>query len=317
MAPKLISSIECTRASGKVRFSPDGAILVVQDGGDGLTILDTNDGQVKANLKNVARASMDFVFTSDGQHVILANDAKVQSLDLKTGGATVLYRHTGGIVQLAYSPKRQIVASSSLSKSVKLWDISSAKEITTIQGDDLIEGLVFLPDGKTLVGAGGSSAVPSFGRVWIWDVPRTGEPRTLEGYKHAIKVIAISPDGKTLATQGESWDVWLWDIQQGTIKAKLKPAKFRGVAAITFSSDGRTLVVGGGNGNPPGIRISPGMVSFWDTKTGKEIHSFAALDDMVRSIALSSDGTRMAVSNDQSLKIVKIWDVSSITQRAP
>jgi WD40 repeat protein len=311
-SPKLVGSIECTKVSSRVRFSPDGALLAVQDG-DGLVAWDVKEAKISGRWKAVCMGGMDFIFTPDGKNILLGNDANVQSLDLRTGLSSVVYQHPGGVISLAYSPKDQIVASSA-GKSVKLWDVAAAKELKTIEEDEVFQGLTFSPDGKTLIGAGGNSAVPAYGRIWLWDVAGVQKPRKLEGYKYTVEVLALSPDGKTLATRGEDWDVWLWDVEQGTIKAKWKPG-FSGVHALAFSSDGRTLAVGGGSGNPPGIHINSGMVSFWDTGTGKELKSFVALDDMVRSIALSPDGTKLAVSNDQSLKTVKVWDVSQIVIR--
>ena len=109
------------------KISPDGAVLVVQDGGDGLNVWDVKERQTKAKLKDVARASMDFVFTSDGKNVILPHDTEVKLLDLETGRSTVLYRHAGGVVCLACSPKDQVVASSASRSAAPTWTCPSRR----------------------------------------------------------------------------------------------------------------------------------------------------------------------------------------------
>jgi WD40 repeat protein len=318
-APKLINSIDSTNPAGKVQFSPDGTILVIQDGGDGLIVWDVNGRRIKSRFNKVARVSVDFAFTADGKRLILGDISKVRALDLATGHSVVLYGHDGDVNCVACSPNGQIIASSHSKGNVKLWDPVAGKQLSTFHGEAAIDQLVFSPDSTTLVAGGGTVVVPTFGCIWLWHVGEMDKkPRTLkEGYVHPVNVLALSPDGKALATPGEAEDVWLWDIQQEKIKAKWKPG-FKVMDAITFSPDGRTLLVGGGDGNTfRGLNFNPGKVAFFDTATGKKLHTLDALDDLVRCVAVSPDGKLLAVSNDGSLKTVKIWDVSSIINRAP
>jgi WD40 repeat protein len=77
----------------------------------------------------------------------------------------------------------------------------------------------------------------------LWDVA-SGEPRaTLSGHREPALGLAFSPDGRTLASQGNDDVMKLWHPGTGqelfTLATQLHLA-----AGIAFSSDGRTLVAG-------------------------------------------------------------------------
>ncbi len=69
------------------------------------------------------------------------------------------------------------------------------------------------------------------------------ERATLKGLKNNIDVLAISPDGKTLAAAVRFGNtVVLWDVAGGKEKSslKLEPHPYR----VAFTPDGKTLAVG-------------------------------------------------------------------------
>jgi WD40 repeat protein len=64
----------------------------------------------------------------------------------------------------------------------------------------------------------------------------------------AVKQLAFSPDGHTLASAGLETSVRLWDVSTGTQLAALQRHTV-GVNALAFSPEGSTLITGGADDN--------------------------------------------------------------------
>jgi WD40 repeat protein len=65
---------------------------------------------------------------------------------------TTLSGHSGAITSISISPDGKYLASGSNDKSVKLWDLSSGREIFTLKGhSDIVTSVDLSPDGNYLV----------------------------------------------------------------------------------------------------------------------------------------------------------------------
>lgn len=93
--------------------------------------------------------------------------------------------------------------------------------------------LAALPDGKTLIVAGGQT-------VALWDVTANRRTTSWKAHDKGIETIALARDGKTLATAGEDGHIRLWDARTGKEKAILR-GHHRQVRSLAYSPDGKTL----------------------------------------------------------------------------
>jgi WD40 repeat protein len=66
------------------------------------------------------------------------------------------------------------------------------------------------------------------------------EMRTLRGHEHIVSAIAVSPDGKTLASGCVDNTVKLWDMGSGENLVTLK-GHGDAIWSVAFSPDGKTL----------------------------------------------------------------------------
>jgi hypothetical protein len=130
---------------------------------------------------------------------------------------------------------------------------------------------------------------------------RVGEVRTLHGHSEAVKTVAFSPDGGTLATGSIEKTIMLWDAASGRALAPLLSEG--GTHTLAFSPDGRILAAG----------ISNCRISLLDVASGRTLHILrhlgASVISWITSLAFSSDGQILASGSYSSGAIV--WNVES------
>jgi WD40 repeat protein len=88
--------------------------------------------------------------------------------------------------------------------------------------------------------------VGSENKVYLWDLP-TGSESTLRGHLYAVTALALSPDGRTLATGGDDPAIKLWNMSGRQEVARLDGAPL-GSWSLAFSPDGTVLAAGGSDG---------------------------------------------------------------------
>jgi WD40 repeat protein/uncharacterized caspase-like protein len=160
------------------------------------------------------------------------------------------------------------------------------------------------------------------------------------GHTRPIRALAISPDGRVLASAGLDYDIKLWDIVTGKELNTLYGHK-AAVWSLAFSPDGRVLASGGAdstiklwdpvNGHelhslsghagtvssvtfsPDGRWLASGSwdrtVKLWDTETNRELRNFTGHTDIVNQVAFSGDGQRLASAGRDGT--IRIWNTSS------
>ena len=118
--------------------------------------------------------------------------------------------HTDYVWAAAFSPDGELLASSSVDKTVKLWNSNTGALFSTFEGHSgWVRGVAFSPDGQLLASA-------SFdGTVRLWD-PITGALRsTLVGHSGVVFAVAFRPDGRIIASSSADKTVKLWNSNTG------------------------------------------------------------------------------------------------------
>ncbi len=199
--------------------------------------------------------------------------------------------HSHFLTELVFSPDGGRLTSIDSNGQVHRWDATSGRRLpfATTQAS-FSTALALSPDGKRL-------ATENAGTVVLRDAI-TGTPSgpELRGHWLMVSDIAFSPDGHTLATLGGSdGTVRLWDAATGESVGEPQRWSHGSSAALTFTQDGSSVVVGGGGANLlfldlAGDRRTIDLAS-WPTGT-------------LRASGFASGGRTFAAADDS---VVRVW----------
>jgi WD40 repeat protein len=161
----------------------------------------------------------------------------------------VLKGHVTERAAVVFAPDGSWLASASADTTIRLWPLSSKGGLrgrvlfsTKGQGAEFYS-LAVTPDGQSLV------AGTAGGETWL--VPIDGDgPRLVGRSNDVVQAIAVSPNGRTIATGSgynnpEEGIIRLWDLDTG-VQRRLDPGDKRGVSDLEFMRDGRLLSASGG-----------------------------------------------------------------------
>jgi WD40 repeat protein len=187
--------------------------------------------------------------------------------------------------------------------------------------------IAFSPDSKLLATAGIELS--------LWDVSSGREVRVFTGHTSPVTGIALSPDGRILASRARGGEgdntLRLWNVSSGhelhTVVLAPRPEMNK---PVTFSPDGALVATGSGTrihlyevtsgrellapsdtGSVTSLAFSPDgkllasaseMVQLWDTSSGSEVCTLAV--DGVAGLAFSPDGKLLATGWE-------LWEVNS------
>jgi WD40 repeat protein/serine/threonine protein kinase len=219
---------------------------------------------------------------------------------------------THAVRSVAFSPDGGRLAFTS-GDVVKIWDLGPSggpREALSLRGHtDLIRCLAFTSDGKRLASGGYDKAVK------VWDCETGKELFTLHGHTDPVNGLAFSRDDALLATAGWDRTVRIWHADAGR-ESRLLGSHPKLVRAVAFSPDSKRLASAGADGT---IRITGTRLLIQESRPRypdrpiedpRGHHQPITLQghtDLVRSLAFSPDGKRLASASYD--KTVIIWDL--------
>jgi WD40 repeat protein len=217
---------------------------------------------------------------------------------------TIRFRHGSQVQFLLFAPDGKTLASASADGTIFVWETATGKELRQFKGRPYgSSSIVFSPDGKTLAFSGEDMSVQ------FWDLSTGKMLRQFAAPQMSFMSLAISPELKTAAFVCNDQSIRLWDAVAGkelTSIARQQPANGQQAFfgnIIAFSSDSRSIAVGGNDGNRSAVR-------FWEATTGKELQQWnLPQNNGVMSLLFAPDGKHIAVRDGN--QITHINDVLS------
>jgi WD40 repeat protein/DNA-binding SARP family transcriptional activator len=203
--------------------------------------------------------------------------------------------HDGDVTDVAFSPDGSRLASTGQDGTVKVWDPSTGRLISSVAATGGASGPSFSADGSLMAAAWGD-------QVRVLDLSTDRVVSTIR-VTQAIDT-ALSPDGKRVAVArwwptGEAGAVF--DVSTGEEAFALAgpncctTPSSRGVS---WSPDGRLVAVS-----------SEGTARVWDARTGTVRHTLLGHAGLVHSVAWSPDSSRLVTGSSDGT--AKVWEIGS------
>jgi WD40 repeat protein/tRNA A-37 threonylcarbamoyl transferase component Bud32 len=292
---------------GNLAFAADGKRLIsTSSKGSEIKVWDVETGKQIVTLRDTVGFGT-MAIAPDGKRLFLAvvNTPDIHAWDLEAKTHKVLRGHAELVRSLAVSPDGKRLGSGSYDGFIKIWDLTSDKEIASLHGQpDGVESLTFSPDGRRLF-VGGLN-----GSVMDWTLDSRDNYLPLIGIAHTGQVIRflLTPDGKTLVTGGMDRIIKVWDLQ-----GKKPMLTLRGHTAeirdLAVAPDGQRLYSSGGD------------VKVWDLGTGKELATLplpripanpapvlGLPSYLPGSLVLAADGKRLFSAGTDA---ITVWDLDA------
>jgi len=271
-------------------------------------------------LTGHAGAVNSVAISADGQTIASGgNDNMIEVWGLEDGKQLHSFpfsdRSGAWVNTVAISPEKILVAGGGpfsrwgRYKTIKLWHLSSGKEIRTLDVRPEVKTVAISPDGQTLAsGSANMTDGKKGGYIFIHDLRAGKKVHQLsligistQGFLaivHAggVNSVAISPEGQTLASCGADRGIKLWKIVNGQLLYAIQD-HCDPVTSLAFSPDGKILVSGS---HDKTIRL-------WNSGNGQPLGIIDRNSGLVNSVAISPDGQTIA-SGDTDNKI-QLWNL--------
>lgn len=285
---------------GNVTYTPDGKVIISGGLDQNIIFWDAETGKmIGVPLKSHHGKVFSMDLNPDGTLLATENeDDTIFIWDVATGnpiGSPIPMSNLSGV---AFSSKGDLLAGYS-DDTVLLMDTGYFSQFgREINVEAYIIDVAFSPDDRYL------AISNSTGLITMWDLS-TMEIAQEIFPPHNYPIIAFSPDGRILASGGESnFDIVLWDVTTGQQIGNTLRGHTNKINKITFSP----------NGNYIASASRDNTIIVWDRETGMPIDSaFKGHSDYVLDVNFSLDGKNLVSSGaDHAVIVWDIWGVPII-----
>jgi len=207
--------------------------------------------------------------------------------------AFTLTGHAGAVIGVVFGPQGRRIATASVDRTARIWDTANSRQLRVLAGHlSDVNRVVFSPDGQTVATSGTDRTIR------IWNSNSGDEVRMFRTRSDNIYGLAL-PSGKqtvvSLGRENDSFAANVWNLPLRGVTALPLPAGSRVTTKVLVA--GKTLA----------SVHADGFVRTWDIKSGQRLQRIKVEpppEIYVPDIALSSDGTWLAIAAETNVRVV-------------
>jgi WD40 repeat protein len=196
-----------------------------------------------------------------------------------------LRAHTSGVPAVVFSQDGKRAITGSFDRTARLWDIASGVQIgEPFTQTGSVRGAAFLPGSNAIITASSGDKA-----VRRWDLNDNIQPRwVFTDHEAAVIAMAMSSDGKLVATGSEDNTSWVIDTETGKGKHHLINGHKAEVSSVDFSPDpGSKYIV---------TASKDGTARLWDTASGEATGVVFTATSPIVTVAFSKPDGRYVLT---------------------
>jgi WD40 repeat protein len=287
-------------------FSSDGRTVVSHRGWEKtIYVWDVATASVTKKLTDLKSDSLDVAISPDDRTIVSSDfDGKISLWDIASGKEKKVLREAGPELfskAVRFSPDGRSIVATNKDKTISVWDSASGRLVKTLTAyADIASGnseypnsIVFTTDGHYLISGEGLQV----GMVRVFDVSSGKEIKTFAGRTTKVQTMAVSPNGKIVASAGNRQTIQVWDILNGKQLFTLRGHQDE-ISYLTFSPDGQTLA----------SASKDKTIKLWNMSSGDEIKTLTGHSTAPTFLAFSADGRTLTSNGYYDFRR---WDIAS------
>jgi WD40 repeat protein len=299
-----------------VAFSPDGKQLATASLDRTVRQWDAGTGKLVRSLTGHQDLVLSVSYRSDAKQIASGSSDKTARIwDPATGKELFGLKHPNLVDAVAFNPTGDQLATAGHDGVVRFWDTAKGTQIREIKAHTTpnltaIYCLAWSKDGKQIATGGLDQSIK------LWDAAgaklvreiKAYKPKEFEqGHREGVFTVALSADGKYLASAGSDRVVKIWMVADGKLLRDLVDPRLTPAAppkdvlvpvlshsgyvhAAHFTPDGQRLVTGGA------APSRQGSLAIWTVSDGKLEKSFDLPTGPIHGVDISADGRLVALA---------------------
>jgi len=291
-----------------VQFSRDGRRLLTSCGDETVRLWELPSGhgeRLQIPLRKSGR--FDLRYSSDGRRILAFGEMGLVRV-LEAGSGRLLFAEDQPATPRALNSASinrdgsQVAVAGTTDNCARLWDISTGKEVLSVQHGATVTHVEFSPDGKQLLTASDDASA----RLWNTADGSPAAPALV--HQSAVRAAALSPDGRRVVTGSLDGMVCVWDALTGASLNRIQTHYATNLFAVSLNANSRRLLTLSQGSRP--------MAQLWDASTGSPIGPEVLILSGARyPAAFSPDGRRYLLLNDATS--VAVMDSETGLRTAP